>query len=84
MIVKKSNKEHHFDLIYVSHICLEENIYKYVLKGVDLTSRYKFSRAFMTKKLKEVAFVLKVTCRKDSVAKYHKLFSYHGLTLKVT
>ena len=71
MIVKKSNKEHHFDLIYVSHICLEENIYKYVLKGVDLTSRYKFSRAFMTKKLKEVAFVLKAIVWLNTTSYFH-------------
>ena len=39
-------------------------MYKYILTGVDLTSRYKVARALETKKPRVVAFVLKAKYKK--------------------
>ena len=49
----------------MNHDVFEGNKYKYVLTGVDLTSRYKVAQALETKK---VAFVLQ--------AKYKKVFEF--------
>ena len=37
--VTKSNEEHQFDLLYMSHNVFEGNTYKYILTDVDVASR---------------------------------------------
>ena len=56
--VTKPNEQHQFDLLYMPHNVFEGNTYKYILTGIDVASRYKFSRLLKTKKPTEMAFVL--------------------------
>ena len=56
--VTKPNEQHQFNLLYMPHNFFEGNTYKYILTGIDVTSRYKVARPLRTKKLSEVAFVL--------------------------
>ena len=65
--VTKSNEQHQFDLLYMPHNLFERNMYKYILTGVDVASRYTVARLSRTKKPSEVVFVLgaiykKVVC----------------------
>lgn len=39
--MKKPNKMHQFNLIYLPHNIVEGNWHKYVLTGTDVDSRYK-------------------------------------------
>ena len=43
------NEQHQFDLLHVPCNIFEENTYKYILTGADVTSRYKVVRALETK-----------------------------------
>ena len=45
-------------IIFLPHNIFEGNTYKYILKGIDVASRYKVTRALRTKKSSEVAFLL--------------------------
>ena len=45
----KSDKQHQFDLLYMPHNHFEGNTYKYILKGIDVVSRYKVIRLLRTK-----------------------------------
>ena len=72
--VTKPNEQHQFDLLYMPHNLLEGNMYKYILIGIDVASRYKVARPLKTKKLSEVAFVLEAICKKRGVFKYPKVF----------
>ena len=56
--VKKTNKQHQFDLLYVPHNIFEGNTYKKILIGADVASRYKVAKALKTKKASEVSFML--------------------------
>ena len=38
--VAKPNEKHQFDLLYIPHNIFEGNTYKYILTGIDVTSRY--------------------------------------------
>ena len=49
-------------------------MYKYILRGVDVASRYKVTRPLRTKKSSEVAFVLEAICKMGGVFKYPKTF----------
>ena len=71
-----SNEQHHFDLLCVSHNVFEGNIYKFILTGVDVASKYKVARALRTKKASEVLFVLEAIYKRHSVFKYPKVFQY--------
>ena len=42
--VTKPNEQHQFDLLHMSHNIFKGNMYKYILKGIDVTSRYKVAR----------------------------------------
>ena len=53
----KPNEQHQFYLLYMSHNVSEGNMYKYILTGVDVASRYKVARVLRTKKSSEVALV---------------------------
>ena len=72
--VTKPNEQHQFDLIYMPHNVFEGNMYKYILTGIDVASRYKVARLLRSKKLSEVAFVLEAIYKKDGVFKYSKAF----------
>ena len=72
--VTKSNAQHQFDLLYMSHNRFEGNTYKYILTGIDVASRYKFARPFKTKKLSAIAFVLETIYEKSGVFKYPRTF----------
>ena len=47
--VTKPNEQHQFDLLYVPHNLFEGNIYKYILTGIDVASRYKVARSLRKK-----------------------------------
>ena len=49
------NEMHQFDLLYMSSDTLYGNKYKYILAGIDVTSRYKVARPLRTKQAKDVA-----------------------------
>ena len=49
------NKMHQFNLLYMPSDTLYENKYKYILSGIDVTSRYKVMRPLRTKQAKDVA-----------------------------
>ena len=70
----RPNEQHQFDLLYMPHNLFEGNIYKYVLTGIDVASRYKVARPLRTKKSSEVTFVLEATYKKGGVFKYLKVF----------
>ena len=72
--VTKSTEQHQFDLLYMPHNLFEGNMYKYILKGADVTSRYKITRPLKTKKTSEVAFVLEAIYKKSGMFKYPKTF----------
>ena len=56
------------------HNLFEENTYKYILRGIDFSRRYKVSRPFRTKNSNEIAFVLEAIYKKGSVFKYPRTF----------
>ena len=62
--VTKPNEQHQFNLLYMPHNFFEGNTYKYILTGIDVTSRYKVARPLRTKKLSEVAFGLEAIYKK--------------------
>ena len=72
--VTKPNEQHQFDLLYMRHNLFEGNIYKYILTGINVASRYKVSRPLRTKKSSEVAFLLEAIYKKGGVFKYPKVF----------
>ena len=70
----KLNEQHQFDLFYVTQNVFEKNTYKYILTGVDVTSRYKEVRTLKAKKASEVALALEEIYKKGGVFKSLKLF----------
>ena len=70
----KPNEQHRFDLLYMPHNLFEGNTHKYVLTGIDVSSRYKVVRLLRTKKSSQVAFVLEAIYKKGGVLKYPKVF----------
>ena len=46
---------HQFDLLYMPSDTLYGNKYKYILAGIDATSRYKVARPLRTKQVRDVA-----------------------------
>ena len=63
--VTKPNEQHQFDLLYMPHTLFEGNMYKYILTGTDVASRYKVARPLRTKKPSEVAFVVEAIYKKE-------------------
>ena len=70
----KPNEQHQFDLLYMPHNLFEGNSYKYILRGIDVASRYKVAKPLRTKNLSEVAFVLEAIYKKGGVFKCPKAF----------
>ena len=72
--VTKPNEQHQIDLLYMPHNVFEGNMYKYILTGIDVVSRYNVARSLKTKISSKVAFVLGAIYKKGSIFKYPKLF----------
>ena len=70
----KPNEQGQFDLLYMAHTLFEGNMYKYILTGTDIASRYKIARPLRTKKSSEAAFVVEAIYKKGGVFKYPKMF----------
>ena len=70
--ITKPNEQHQFDLVHMPHDVFEGNTYKYLLSGVDVTSRYGVAKPLMTKKSSDVAFVLGAIYKKKGAYKYSK------------
>ena len=68
------NEQKQFDLLYMPHKIFEGNTCKYILTGIDVTSRYKVARPLRTKKSSEVAFVLEEIYKNGVVFNYPKPF----------
>ena len=49
------NEMHQFDLLYMPSDTLYGNKHKYILAGIDVTSRYKVVRPLRTKQVRDVA-----------------------------
>ena len=73
----KPNEQHQFDLIHVPHNVLEANTCKYILTGVDLTSRYKVAKALETKKEAIYEVMLEAIYKTSRVFKNPEVFQ-HG------
>ena len=58
----------------MSHNLSEGNMYKYVLTGINVASRYKVAKPLRTKKSSKVTFVLEAIYKKSGVFKYSKAF----------
>ena len=71
--VTKPNKQHQLDLIHMFHNFFEGNMYRYLLAGVDVASRYGVAKPLTTKKSIEVVFVLKALYKKGGMVKYPKI-----------
>ena len=55
------------------HNASEGNTYKYILTCIDVASRYKFASPLKTKKITELAFVLKAVYKKRGAPKYPRV-----------
>ena len=53
--VTSPNEMHQFDLLYMPSDTLYGNKYKYILAGIDASSRYKVARPLRTKQARDVA-----------------------------
>ena len=53
--VTTPNRMHQFDLLYMPSDTLYGNKYKYILAGIDATSRYKVVRPLRTKQVRDMA-----------------------------
>ena len=66
--VTTPNEMHQFDLLYMPSYTLYGNKYKYILAGIDATSRFKVMRLLRTKQVRAVAEMIASTfqCDNDS------------------
>ena len=71
--VTKTNEQHQFDLLCVPHNVFKGNTYKYILTGVNVTSRNKVATALGPKKEARLDFVLEAIYQSDRVFKYLNL-----------
>ena len=53
--VTTPNEMHQFDLLYMPSDTLYGNKYKYIIAGIDATSRYKVARPLRAKQMRDVA-----------------------------
>ena len=67
------NEMHQFDLLYIALDTLYGNKYKYILAGIDATSRYKVARPLRTKQACDVADMI-ADIYKVRPLKYPKIF----------
>ena len=71
--VTTPNEMHQFDLLYMPSDTLYGNKYKYILAGIDATSRYKVARPLRTKQAHNVVEMI-ADIYKVGPLKYHKIF----------
>ena len=64
---------HQFDLLYMPFDTLYGNKYKYILAGIDATSRYKVARLLGTKQVRDMAEMI-VDIYKVGPLTYPKIF----------
>ena len=64
---------HQFDLLYMPSDTLYGNKYKYILAGIDATSRFKVARPLRTKQARDVAEMI-ADIYKVGPLKYPKIF----------
>ena len=64
---------HQFDLLYMPSDTLYGSKYKYILAGIDATSRYKVARPMRTKQVRDVAEMI-ADIYKVGPLKYPKIF----------
>ena len=91
------NQMHQFDLLYMPSDTLYGNKYKYILSGIDVTSRYKVARPLRAKQATDIAtmiadiykvgpltYLMIFQC--DSVSEYKgegtKLLQKHEVTIR--
>ena len=67
------NEMHQFDLLYMPSDTLYGNKYKYILAGINVTSRYEVVRPLRTKQAKDVADMI-ADIYKVSPLTYPKIF----------
>ena len=67
------NEMHQFDLLYMPSDSLYGNKYKYILAGIDATSRFKVVRPLRTKQARDVAEMI-ADIYKVGPLKYPKIF----------
>ena len=53
--VTTTNEMHQFELLYMPSDTLYGNKYKYIIAGIDATSRYEVARPLRTKQVRDVA-----------------------------
>ena len=61
--VTTPNEMHQFDVLYMPSDTLYGSKYKYILAGIDATSRYKVVRPLRTKQVKDVAEMIDDICK---------------------
>ena len=71
--VTTPNEMHQFDLLYMLSDSLYGSNYKYILAGIDATSRYKVARPLGTKQARDVAEMI-ADVYKVGPLKYPKIF----------
>ena len=76
--VIKPNEQHQFDLGHMPHNFFEGNMYKYLLTGIDIASRFKVTKPLTTKKSIEAGFVLKAIYKKGGAFKYSKVLQINN------
>ena len=67
------NEMHQFDLLYMPSDTLYGSKHKYILAGIDATSRYKVTRPLITKQARDVAEMI-ADIHKVGPLKYPKIF----------
>ena len=76
------NNLHQFDLLYMPADRLYGNVYKYILTGVDVASRFKVARPLRTKQAKEVAEMISDIYKKGPLVWPEKLMLDDGNEFK--
>ena len=69
------NEIHQFDLLYMPSDTLYGNMYKHILTGIDVASRYKVVRPLRTKQAKDVAAMI-ADIYKVGPLTYPKIFQF--------
>ena len=75
--VTTPNEMHQFDLLYMPSDTLYGNKYKYILAGIDATSRYKVARPSRTKQAHDVAEMI-ADIYKVGPLTYPSIFQCHN------
>ena len=80
--VRKPNKQHEADILYMPRNVFKGIKWKYILTVINVASRCKVARPLKTKKSNEVALELKATYKKGGVFKYPNVIIVQNLKKK--